>query len=471
MKRKLLLVQPPIGRYDTAEVAPPLSLLSLRLSAIERGYECDILDLNLPSYRPLGDSASFYDTALDLIASHRPTDVGITSMGVNSHVAILLGSRVAVDLGCHTTLGGIHLSSIAEIARSVLPSSVRVHTGSETHDNDWWAAVPSLASPVSAHRLFDGIELAPYFDANVRRVANFEGGRGCKYSCAFCYSPPTHFRWITHPPSFLVESFGTMEELGFRHVFLVEDNLTNSPPWLLDFAARLTCSDVSLTWNGYATLPDLTTDIVARVASANCTNLYIGIDAVVPAQQRAWRKSFFKTFSQVEPLLHAARDHGMQLTCAFILDIDPQSDATTAVTLEVARLLADAGADTRLAVITAYPKTALGSLPAAEYSEDHAAILMDLPQVVVENSLAPHALNAFPWHARPKHLAGVWERRLLAVHAAQVILNDTTCRNYSDELWSQCLAVATTLNDQPSLHKSELKQAVRTIHASLTTAA
>src|SRR5258706_1743614 len=107
MRPRLILVNPPIGRYDTAEIAPPLSLLVLAAAARDLGYEVAILDLNLPVHRPHADDDGFYTYAVDMIASLHPAHVAVTSMGVNTHVAMRLASLAASALGCPVAIGGI----------------------------------------------------------------------------------------------------------------------------------------------------------------------------------------------------------------------------------------------------------------------------------------------------------------------------------------------------------------------------
>src|SRR5687768_3791298 len=100
---KVLLVNPPNNFYDTFELAPPLGLLSLAAVARDEGINVEVLDFNL---RATADhafvEAGFYERALAEIAAHAPDAVGLTSMVVNSHVALELARRIkAVDPAVH----------------------------------------------------------------------------------------------------------------------------------------------------------------------------------------------------------------------------------------------------------------------------------------------------------------------------------------------------------------------------------
>lgn len=153
-----------------------------------RPFDC-LLDLNLPEYRELGDSARFYDSCAELITALGPDEVGIGSMGVNSHVALHLGSVLRKQLGTPVTVGGIHLSSIAETALALYADIDRVATPQARRGSrEWWGTSPD-GEDENSGSIFGGFNFAPYFAGNPRHVANLTAGAGCKYRCAFCYSP------------------------------------------------------------------------------------------------------------------------------------------------------------------------------------------------------------------------------------------------------------------------------------------
>ena len=469
LRMKLLLVNPPIARYDTAELAPPLGLLTLASSAVDRGLDAEILDLNLPQHRAAGDDPeAFYDYAVSLVARAQPDEVGISSMGVNSHVAIHLAETIARKLALPVVLGGHHLATIADLAERITPAGVRVITPEKRRSleakGEWWANAPREI-PREVDRLFSRISLQPYLSSNSRRVANLESGRGCKYRCSFCYSPSAYSGWTTHPPDSVVESFHALSKLGFRHAFLVDDNLTNSTDGLMRLCQSLGSGGRPLTWNGYATLPDLHPSVFPSLADAGCVNLYLGVDAVEPGQQRLWRKRFLRNSRLLFELLAAGSASGIVLTCAFILDPDPSAKRATESTLEAALAFRRAGADIRLSVLTVYPKSELASIDRshmARYSEARTAILMDLPKAVVVNPLAHAHPAAFPWHTanlpEPE-----WSSFLLAVHAAQTLINDGDAElpKAGADLWSLCHQVGARVNSLDGVHKTQLRGYVR----------
>jgi hypothetical protein len=464
--RRILFVNPPIGRYDWAEIAPPLSLLTLASSATSAGYECSILDLNLPEHREHADHSNFYEYAVGLIARDRPSDVMLTSMGVNTHVAAALGAAVAKHTGANVIIGGIHAESIECVLKHVVPPGVTVHSRTR--------GLPFQIHPLSPLATGDAIarsvDVDIYFQANPRRLANIETGRGCKYKCAFCYSPTTHSSWTASDPHEVSDAFSRLAVLGVAHAFVVDDNLLNSQQWFLSLCHALS-KHRSLTWNGYATLPDLKPDFIAAADAAGCTSLYVGIDVVAPSQQRALRKPFYRSFTHLKELLNAAKGTGLTLTCAFIIDLRPSADECSAASLTSALNAAQLGADIRLSVLTPYPGTPIANPPSLlEYCADRADILFDLPRIAIRNDMARSLPACFPWHTRPASVDTVtWRRRLRAVHAAQVLLErpEALASNTDSgaELWRHCLEVAVEEELYTGIHKTELKTLVRNIHA------
>jgi|CXWL01.1.fsa_nt_gi hypothetical protein len=478
---KLLLINPPLGQFDSAELAPPLGLLQLAANARAADVEVQLLDLNLLVHRPASDSPDgFYDHVVELAAAAHADEVGITSMGVNSHVAVCLANRLAEELCTPVVLGGHHLSTIAPLVESICHPMVVVATPALRASSDgsarWWGLRPSQ-TPLEVTDLFAVVSLPAYFRDNRRRLANIELAPGCKYQCAFCYSPAAHPEWVALRPSAAVGAFGALSDLGFRHAFVVDDNLTNSPVILRDFCTALHEARTGLTWNGYATLPDLDPELLALMRKAGCTNLYLGIDSADPAQQSSWRKRFYKSTRALISLLEAASDVGMTLTCAFILDPAPGGEVATSSSLELAAILRNHGAAIRLSVLTSYPGSALASRQRPPegvdaYSEARPAILMDLPAVVVTNPLAREYPDAFPWH-RASLPEPDWTKFLLSVHTAQTVLNDATPPDMSGRrLWQTCCDAAATLEAIPLIRKVFLRdEARRAFHESAAHAA
>jgi hypothetical protein len=454
--KKLLLINPPISRYDTGELAPPLGLLVLAHQARNLGLECRILDLNLPDFRHAGDNPdSFYENVVKHADVSWADEIGITSMGVNSHVAYLMAKRISDELGTPITLGGHHLSAIADLVHQLWPEVVVATPAfrAAANSHDW----RRMDQPVADYGdLYEDFDLSPYFAANERRVANVEAGRGCRYNCAFCYSPVAHAGWYTRSPSEVAMGFRSLASRGFTHAFVVDDNMTNDRVWLRHLTEVLSY-DCALSWNGYATVRDLDPDVMEPLVDAGCKNLYLGVDAATPRLKRRWGKNFFRSGDEVVKLVSAASSAGLGLTAAFILLWESESRDNIEA-LELALRLRRAGAEIRLSILTPYPGTRVdgGELV---YTEVKPSILMDLPVVVVENPLARTYPEFFPWHAAPA-ACDEWQKMVLAVHAAQTAFLGAPEDGLPDdgtELWRAAISAAQQVQKLQEVHKVELR--------------
>lgn len=74
---RITLVQPPSNRYDTSELAPPVSLLSVAAVLEEDDVDVSLVDLNVMGLRDPGFvDVAFYRKASECIAATNPDVVG-----------------------------------------------------------------------------------------------------------------------------------------------------------------------------------------------------------------------------------------------------------------------------------------------------------------------------------------------------------------------------------------------------------
>src|SRR6185436_4451503 len=110
---KLLLINPPNNFFDVFELAPPISLLSLASALEQEDIDIEILDCNLKGISEHEFvQENFYLKTLKIIEEKSPDVVGLTSMVVNSHVALELARLVKERMPeTSIVLGGTHFSS------------------------------------------------------------------------------------------------------------------------------------------------------------------------------------------------------------------------------------------------------------------------------------------------------------------------------------------------------------------------
>lgn len=431
---RISLINPPSHYHDVDHLAPPLGLLVLARVAEAVGWEPQIIDLNLPCYRELANSPSrFLSEVTSKVLDFRPRVVALTSMGLEAHVSLLLArsiKNVAPDI--KTVVGGPFFGSIAEVVRRLEPAVDIIVKGEgerlfanllqekagarancSPRDN-------LLSHPFSSYRLID---LNEYFKSNSHRLLNYEAGRGCIFQCGFCYSP-THYHEVRSiSPVQFRNDFEFFSSMGAKHVFVVNDNFVNDPSHAIALCKSLAEARLDLTWNCYATLPQITPLIADGLALSGCRSIYLGIDAVSKTQQKSLRKKFFKTEQALLAKVRELTLRGILPTCAFIFDLFDLKAAVIGQTFRTAALCAQAGGKIRFNALARYPGTALArGSRTPQYSEARAHIMLDCSKIVRTNPFAQTYPECFPFHAHECEDDEIWNRRLTMIWSAQRLI-------------------------------------------------
>jgi hypothetical protein len=405
---RVVLVNPPKSRYDVEELAPPLGLLRLARVAHNLGATVYVEDYNLLWHLDEQLRSSFYETATERLVGLGGDVYGFTSMAVDSHVALELARRIKRERREATMVfGGSHFSSIAQSLRDSFPWVDVVIRGEgelafEEFLRERNGRVATAGSPLP-RPLYDVVQFPAYFHVNPARMVNLEAGRGCRFQCAFCYSP-THyeaFRYFSIDS--VIEELAVLPALGARHVWFVEDNFLNDSKRALDLCEAIRSSRLGLTWSCYATFPQLTELIVAAMARAGCTGVFSGIDAVGADAERAFHKSFLRGRTPVEVKTRWMLDAGITPTYAFMLAPPSHSAGRTfGVTTRTALEARVSGAEVILNPLNLYSGTRSHAAYPTTFAADdrQVRLMMDVPDVVAKNQLASSYPNLFPFHAR-----------------------------------------------------------------------
>lgn len=446
---RLVLVNPPIHCLDFDQVHPPLGLLCLAEEAIMHGHSVKLLDLNLKSCEGRLDRvANTYEVLAQQIVETEPNAVGLTSMGLNSHASLLLARELKRKMpNIVILLGGPHFSAapesflreyafvdgiVAGTAEGVFPTALD-ELGMNGGERRVFRAAKSEGSHVSSRgrppshpwHAYSLLNLEDYYALQRTPRLCYETSRGCIYNCHFCYSK-LHFGnpSLDATPDQVVEDFNEFRRRGCRSIFIVGDNLLNVPNSAEQMCHALREARTGVEWSCYATLPQITHPLIRCMAEAGCTNMFLGIDAVTSGQERAFGKGFLRSPSDLCENVRRWRDCGLRPTLAFVVDIVRDNDRTLHEVLHLAAKLRLAGGGIRINCLCLYTGTAIArhnNNTQASYSESRIRILQDCHDMVVRNPLAEVRLDLFPFHRRDLEEAE-WERRLRALHAAQVIV-------------------------------------------------
>lgn len=438
---RVAFVNPPNHLNDLDDLAPPLGLLVLAEIAANQGWEPTIVDLALPRWAKLGEAPdSFYESAKNAILQCEPVLVCFTTMGVNSHVVLELVKQIkATTETVAVCVGGVHFSSISHQLSEIAPSLDFLVFG------EGESALKKLLSRLSQntrlsgnleivfsdergnlkhpHSMYDLISLDHYFAANPRRVVNHETGRGCVFKCKFCYSPSHYAATREAEIDDVASDWTRFVDLGFKHVFAVNDNFTNDPRHAIKLCDKIESIDLPLTWNGYATLPQLSFKIIEALGRSKCDSIYLGVDAVTPDQRKEFDKQFLRDEQTLLGKLKKLLDEGVHPTCAFILNLYDFKPDDVEATFEIAAKCASIGVSIRINSLTRYPGTSLeDGETKARYSEAKMAMMFDCPNVVQQNDLARRWPREFPFHSTESSDEQVWTDRLRLIWIGQRLI-------------------------------------------------
>lgn len=456
---KLLLINPPNNLFDAFELAPPIGLLSLAAALQQEDVDIELLDFNLSG---IADHAfvqqNFYDKALKLVEEASPDVVGLTSMVVNSHVALELGKRIKARLqDVVVILGGTHFSAIAEetlafypwidyvvkgegeipfrnLIRSIktgsrltasnAPLSVAFRDGQQVRTSDAKKPMENLAAlPFPA---YDLVNINSYFELNPDRVLDYEPGRGCVYKCSFCYSP-VHYGPGAQSKAIdqILADMERLQALGARHLFFVQDNFLNNAPFAKEVCRAIAGSKFSLTWNCYTTLPQMSEEMIKLLGAAGCVNAFTGIDAVNQDYQNEFLKKFYKGWEPLERTLKCCVDNNVTPTCAFMVENPSAGIENVEKTLVTALFAKCNGAGLRLNTLTLYngtPSNLALQGNSLTYSELKPKLLLDCPDIVETNEYAQARPHLFPFH-NTFLSPDVWHKFSVAMHIAYTLFN------------------------------------------------
>lgn len=384
-----------------------------------------MLDFNLEWHQDGALRSSFYDSATDRLVAGNEDIYGFTSMAVDTHVAIELARRLrAIRPNCVIVCGGAHFASIADAVYDLYGWIDIVITGEGEHS--FVELLRRLSSTVNARQCarefrteqesiqrprsldwdsriaYSLLDPDAYLSLNPARKFDVEGGRGCRYSCSFCYSP-SHFsaRRLAGAEQRLDE-LNILVSLGVDHVFFVEDNFLNDVDAAIQFCRLLRTRQLNLTWGCYGTLPQLRPHVLEAMASAGCTAVFTGVDAIGTVSQRTYKKAFAKSVDSLVNVTHTCSVLGIEPTLAFLTSPPGHPCGVDLEATVIAAMYARcAGAQVRLNTLAYYPGTAVWvSRPAFHYDNLRVRTLMDVPSVVEENDFARVNPELFPFHSR-----------------------------------------------------------------------
>jgi len=445
---KVVLVNPPNGFYDTTYLAPPLGLLTLASFVRQFNYDVEVIDLNLEMFADKTiDKENYYQNSCKLILEKKPDVIGFTSMCLESHFSLELSRQIKIKIPeVKTIVGGTHFGAISDevlenfdfvdfvitgegenaflgilnklkSGKLALPKNVTYrHNGKIQKGILENRILPLEEIPFPA---YDLVDLERYFKLNPAHLFNYEAGRGCVFKCSFCYSPVHYGDSIRHKsPELIVEELKKLVVLGAKHIFFVQDNFLNSPRWASEVCRQIEQADIPLTFECYATYPQLKEQIIDLLADAKCVGIFTGIDAVSISSQQRMNKPFLKSWEKTSKKLSYCLEKGIKPICAFILEEPNQDIEKIESAIYTALECISLGCEVHLNTLSIYNKTQLEKISLGNeyhYSEIKPELMFDTPKVVQKNHFAKIMPQLFPLHSTQNSIEE-WELFMVKIY-------------------------------------------------------
>lgn len=450
---KILFLNPPSLANDTHDLAPPLWALILGAIAETSGHTPYLLDLNLETLDNHAPQTceEFYTWATNRILRFEPDIICYSSMGLNGHVCLKLAELIKLTRpNILHFFGGPHFSAIAEDIIKHYPWIDAVFIGEgelalreclkALHQKKHWddIALPGMLTKNSTHSrvrnspslpeipkpAYHLVDIDRYFLRNNRKLLDFEAGRrGCIYACRYCYAPE-HFGQGERSSTIdrFIGEMADAAKFGTKHLFIVTDNFINYPQNTTILCNEIASARLGLTFNCYATLPQLNEKVISALAQAGCTAVYVGVDAVHPQARREFAKGLFRSNDDLLRRIDLCLAHGITPNLAFLLEEPSKGEDRFNDTVATAIAGALRGCSIAFNTLTVYPRTKLAQESTWQFLPCNlkARLCFDAPEVVLSNDYSIRHPHLFPFHSSHRS-AHEQEKLIVMAHALKTL--------------------------------------------------
>ncbi|MCZ7584546.1 MAG: B12-binding domain-containing radical SAM protein [Deltaproteobacteria bacterium] len=359
---KVLLINPP--RMDAHRMAkkvhPPLNLLYLATALKNEGHDVDVMDANAADMTP--------EQVVDAAAASAPGLIGYPLFSDILHQTTLLIRATRRRLPeTPIVLGGIHvtadprdnaeripeadffISGYAEQSLAMLVRALETGAGLD--------AVPSLT-----HRTPEGIRTNPdnpakmdinaipipdrslvreYYDRheyyqvlNARPFDTIVTGRGCPFTCSFCYNA-VRPRTMTRSPDSVMDEIVYLYGRGVRFLDVDDDHFTFDRPRAMEIFKRLEREKMDLSLFIKARPNNVDDELIRAAARAGVKIISYGIESGSQRLLDAMRKE-----TNVEDnarVIAASQAAGLQVHTGYLIGYPGETPETIEETIRFAR--------------------------------------------------------------------------------------------------------------------------------------
>jgi anaerobic magnesium-protoporphyrin IX monomethyl ester cyclase len=348
---RTLLINPPYPFTEWPNM--PLGLSYVAAVLEENGVEVRVLDLLVSQFSE--------EKVHRCLAEFSPEVVGTTAVTMNYPASSnILKLCKSFDENVITVIGGPHVTFCAEqtlkeapwidlvvraqgehtmldIVRGKKPAEIPGLVFREgdgvvaTGDSPWIENLDEL--PFPARHLFP---LAKYraFNAGGSLIT----GRGCPFNCIFCAGHRMTGRRVRlREARSVVDEMQTIQELGFREIYIEDDLLTLNHAHVHAICDEILSRGLRIRWNAFSRVDTITRELLNRMKQAGCYGLVYGVES--GNQEILDRVKKKITLKKVKQAVALTKEAGMSAVTSFILGLPGETRKTMRQSYDLAKSL------------------------------------------------------------------------------------------------------------------------------------
>lgn len=319
----IILIYPPISvneRYgrnvgNVGGQQPPLGIASLAAYLREKGIRPLLIDALAENMTPAD--------IIETIEKYKPRLVGLSSLTVNFHRAIICAEAIKEKFPNLLTLIGGHHATIMpqEIIKEnpcfdlvcigegelTLLDIIEKYKGNEYKDfmqdyaildaikgicyrrnkeavlTECRELITNLDTlPFPARDLFKMERYMPLPDQYKRLpLVHLTAIRGCPFNCSFCSNNAVYGTKIRakSPGRLLEEIKYLIKDYGAKDISFWDDTLTVNKNWMREVCELILKEKLDITWTCYAAVRTLDRELLALMKKAGCWNIFCGFES------------------------------------------------------------------------------------------------------------------------------------------------------------------------------------------------
>lgn len=342
---------------DNMGIWPPLGLLYLGTILKEHGYEVEILDVIERGLDSAGAREMILASGADLVGITATTPA-IRGVIEAAHVAKKSGAKVVVG-GTHLEIFPDETLSFAEVDFAVQGDGeiplLRLAEALSTSKPDF-SNIPGLVykengaiykNGVYVETDLDSISFPDWSLVDIRSYSRADAltplatmilGRGCPYSCGFCYrgvnGTKTRFR---DPISVVDEMEYLSNNWGVREIIFCNDTLTIRRSHIMAICEEILRRNMKILWQGATRVDAVDPEMLKVMKRAGCKQLKFGIESGSKEILELMQKRITK--EQARNAFRWCKKEKIRIGAYFIIGYAKENECTIQETIDFAKKL------------------------------------------------------------------------------------------------------------------------------------